>query len=66
VLEASPDNLKALFRRGQALVHLKDWDKAEVWKIILLQTEDRRHMPFSKGFYVNKMVHLCNFIKDFF
>ncbi|WAR00616.1 PPID-like protein, partial [Mya arenaria] len=29
VLDVSPDNIKALFRKGQALVNLKDWDNAE-------------------------------------
>lgn len=29
VLESDPNNVKALFRKGQALVNLKDWDKAE-------------------------------------
>jgi hypothetical protein len=32
VLESDPNNVKALFRKGQALVNLKDWDKAEVFQ----------------------------------
>lgn len=43
VLSLSGENVKALFRKGQALVNLKDWDKAEdaLKKAIALEPNDK-------------------------
>lgn len=40
-LGIAPDNIKALFRKGQALVNVKNWEKAEVGVWIYLFREPK-------------------------
>ena len=52
-LTIAPENVKALFRLGQALVQLKDWEQAKVSSLLLVHWHFRISCIWKRCLFCN-------------